>query len=89
MRITRFFIAPILAAFSAMAADTALLNMIMADARFVAGIDIDRAKASPLGKKFIVTIGTGAVIDFAIGQHRHDPPNLFAAVFHHVELNGG
>jgi len=53
MRITRFFIAPILAAFSAMAADTALLNMIMADARFVAGIDIDRAKASPLGKKFI------------------------------------
>lgn len=53
MRITRFFIAPILAAFSAMAADTALLNMIMADARFVAGIDIDRAKASPLGKKFM------------------------------------
>jgi len=53
MRITRFFFAPILAAFSAMAADTALLNMIMADARFVAGIDIDRAKASPLGKKFM------------------------------------
>lgn len=53
MRITRLFIAPILAAFSAMAADTALLNMIMADARFVAGIDIDRAKASPLGKKFM------------------------------------
>lgn len=53
MRITRFFFAPILAAFSALAADTALLNMIMADARFVAGIDIDRAKASPLGKKFM------------------------------------
>lgn len=53
MRITRLFIAPILAAFSAMAADTALLNLIMADARFVAGIDIDRAKASPLGKKFM------------------------------------
>jgi len=53
MRITRFFFAPVLAAFSAMAADTALLNMIMADARFVAGIDIDRAKASPLGKKFM------------------------------------
>ena len=51
MRITRLFIAPILAAVSAMAADTALLNLIMADARFVAGIDIDRAKAYPLGKK--------------------------------------
>lgn len=53
MRLTRFFILPILAAFSALAADQALLQLIVPEARIVAGMDVDRAKESYFGQKIL------------------------------------
>ncbi|MBM3787036.1 MAG: hypothetical protein FJW30_21980 [Acidobacteria bacterium] len=49
----RFLQLPVLLAASLYGADSSLLKFIMSDARFVAGVDVDRAKDSSIGRKMM------------------------------------
>lgn len=53
MTLRRTLLALIFTAGLSMAADPALLQLVMKDARMVAGIDFDRAKNSPFGQKIL------------------------------------
>lgn len=53
MNLRHTFLGLALAAVSALAADTGLLSLVMKDPAMVAGVDIDRARNSPLGQKMI------------------------------------
>ena len=53
MNLRRLFLGLILAAVTALAADSGLLSLVMKDPAVIAGVDIDRARTSPLGQKII------------------------------------
>jgi len=56
MTLRRTFLGIILATVSALAADSGLLSLVMKDPALIAGVDIDRARTSPLGQKIIADI---------------------------------
>jgi hypothetical protein len=59
MSLRRLLTALILTAALAAAADPVLLGLLMKDPRFVAGIDIDRAKASSFGQRMLAEVKVG------------------------------
>lgn len=54
--VCRSLLIAVLASWSAFAADPALLNLVVADPKVVAGIDVQRAKNSPFGQKLVASI---------------------------------
>ena len=53
MQVRSLILAVVLSAPAAFSVDAALLNLVMPEARLVAGIDVERAKDSFLGKKML------------------------------------
>jgi len=56
MRLQSVLLSLFLTASAAIGADTALLNMVMPEARMVAGIDVERARDSFLGRKLLAEL---------------------------------
>lgn len=58
MRLQSVVLSLLLSASAAFSADSALLNLVMPEARMVAGIDVERARNSYLGKKLLEQMDT-------------------------------
>ncbi|MBI2686744.1 MAG: hypothetical protein HYX27_10545 [Acidobacteria bacterium] len=65
MRLQPVLLSVLLSASAALAADSALLNLVMPEARMVAGIDVERARDSFLGRKMLEQIDSGKDGEFA------------------------
>lgn len=65
MRLTLLLLASLFPATVALAADSALLNLVMPEARMVAGIDVERARDSFLGQKLLAEIHSKSNDDMA------------------------
>ena len=59
MRLQPVLLSIILSAAAAFGADSALLNLVMPEARMVAGIDVERARDSFLGRKLMEQLDNG------------------------------
>src|SRR5258708_2724213 len=90
MRLTQILLAASISAVSAFSADQALLNMVMPDARVIAGIDIERARSTSLGKKMIASMNfnEGDMAKFSTATGFDPRRDLREVIFASTDVNG-